>query len=201
MSANDLKHVPRVVPLALKASIEAIADAGLDPAGMEIDERRRFGVVIGSGGAGLEFSLAHAGDRALVAVAWGVPVGVDLEALRTDREFEAMARTVFSEAEQVALAGAPAGEKVALFHRVWTRKEAWLKARGTGFTFQGYEPDEMLGAIRRGLAIHRQPELWTALQKNGMTRDFSWRSSSDGYDRLYAEARARVDLDPGDRPG
>jgi 3-oxoacyl-[acyl-carrier-protein] synthase II len=55
MSANDLKHVPRVVPLALKASTEAIADAGLDPAGMELDERRRFGVVVGSGGAGLEF--------------------------------------------------------------------------------------------------------------------------------------------------
>jgi 3-oxoacyl-[acyl-carrier-protein] synthase II len=55
MSANDLKHVPRVVPMALKASMEAIADAGLDPTAMELDERRRFGVVIGSGGAGLEF--------------------------------------------------------------------------------------------------------------------------------------------------
>jgi 3-oxoacyl-[acyl-carrier-protein] synthase II len=49
MSANDLKHVPRVVPMALKASIEAVADAGLDPGAMDLDERRRFGVVIGSG--------------------------------------------------------------------------------------------------------------------------------------------------------
>ncbi len=55
MSANDLKHVPRVVPLALAASLEAAADAGLNPPELPVDERRRFAVVIGSGGAGLEF--------------------------------------------------------------------------------------------------------------------------------------------------
>lgn len=67
-----------------------------------------------------------------------------------------------------------------------------LTRRGTGFTFRDYEPAQMLTALRHALAIHRQPELWTALQKNGMTRDFSWRVSADGYDRLYADARARV---------
>ena len=67
-----------------------------------------------------------------------------------------------------------------------------LSRRGTGFRFGGYEPDEMMGALRRALAIHRQPELWTALQRNGMGRDFSWRVSADGYERLYADARARV---------
>ncbi|HZN55221.1 MAG TPA: beta-ketoacyl-[acyl-carrier-protein] synthase family protein [Candidatus Polarisedimenticolaceae bacterium] len=55
MSANDLKHVPRVVPMAIAASIEAIADAGIDTDAMDLDVRRRFAVVIGSGGAGLEF--------------------------------------------------------------------------------------------------------------------------------------------------
>ena len=55
MSANDLKHVPRIVPMAVAASVEAAADAGLDPPEMPLDERRRFASVIGSGGAGLEF--------------------------------------------------------------------------------------------------------------------------------------------------
>jgi 3-oxoacyl-[acyl-carrier-protein] synthase II len=55
MSANDLKHLPRIVPMALAASIEAVADAGLAPAEMPVAERRRFAVVIGSGGGGLEF--------------------------------------------------------------------------------------------------------------------------------------------------
>ena len=55
MTANDLKHVPRIVPLALGAAVEAMADAGLDTATMPVEERRRFAAVIGSGGAGLEF--------------------------------------------------------------------------------------------------------------------------------------------------
>jgi 3-oxoacyl-[acyl-carrier-protein] synthase II len=55
MSANDLKHVPRIVPMAVAASVEAVADAGLRPTEMPIEERRRFASVIGSGGAGLEF--------------------------------------------------------------------------------------------------------------------------------------------------
>jgi 3-oxoacyl-[acyl-carrier-protein] synthase II len=55
MSANDLKHVPRIVPMAVAASLEAVADSGLDPRELPLDERRRFAAVVGSGGAGLEF--------------------------------------------------------------------------------------------------------------------------------------------------
>jgi 3-oxoacyl-[acyl-carrier-protein] synthase II len=55
MSANDLKHVPRIVPMAVAASVEAAADSGLNPPELPLEERRRFAAVIGSGGAGLEF--------------------------------------------------------------------------------------------------------------------------------------------------
>lgn len=55
MSAHELKHVPRLVPMALAASEEAMADAGLDAPALPLEERRRFGVALGSGGAGLEF--------------------------------------------------------------------------------------------------------------------------------------------------
>ncbi len=63
---------------------------------------------------------------------------------------------------------------------------------GTGFLFGPYEPESMVGALKRALAIHRQPELWRALQRNGMERDFSWRTSADGYDALYRGALERV---------
>ncbi len=63
---------------------------------------------------------------------------------------------------------------------------------GTGFVFQRYEPAEMVGALRRGLTAWRQRELWTELMRRGMSRDFSWRASADGYDRLYADALGRV---------
>ena len=63
---------------------------------------------------------------------------------------------------------------------------------GTGFLFGPYEAEAMVAALKRALAIQKQPELWAVLQKNGMDRDFSWRASADGYDRLYAEALERV---------
>jgi starch synthase len=68
-----------------------------------------------------------------------------------------------------------------------------LTRTGTGFLFRNFAPDEMIIALRHALAIVRQPELWRALQHNGMTRDFSWRKSADGYDQLYGEARDRVE--------
>ena len=64
--------------------------------------------------------------------------------------------------------------------------------QGTGFLFGPYEAEPMVGALKRALAIQKQPELWTALQRNGMARDFTWRASADGYDRLYADALDRV---------
>ena len=56
VAARETKHVPRVTALALCAAAEALRDAHLDPAALTLDERRDFGVVIGSGGASLEFA-------------------------------------------------------------------------------------------------------------------------------------------------
>lgn len=59
LNIKDRKHVPRTVPLALAAAREAVADAGFDPSQMEIEERRRIGVEIGTGGGGLAFAEKH----------------------------------------------------------------------------------------------------------------------------------------------
>ena len=64
--------------------------------------------------------------------------------------------------------------------------------RGTGFVFRRYEPTEMVAALRRGLTAWRQPGVWAELTRRGMSRDFSWRASAEGYDRLYADALDRV---------
>jgi 3-oxoacyl-[acyl-carrier-protein] synthase II len=53
---KERKHVSRVVPLALAASTEALADAGLDASLMSQDDKRRIGVILGSGGGAQEFS-------------------------------------------------------------------------------------------------------------------------------------------------
>ncbi|HEV7842562.1 MAG TPA: beta-ketoacyl-[acyl-carrier-protein] synthase family protein, partial [Pyrinomonadaceae bacterium] len=56
LNPKDYKHVARTVPLALGAAREAVADAGISPSDMTLDERRSIGVVIGTGGGGLAFT-------------------------------------------------------------------------------------------------------------------------------------------------
>ncbi len=56
IDSKELRHVARVVPMAIAASQEALADAGIDPAAMDLATRRRFAVMLGSGGGAVEFS-------------------------------------------------------------------------------------------------------------------------------------------------
>ena len=53
---RERKHVSRVLPLALCASSEALESAGLDSASLALAERRRFGVILGTGGGSQEFT-------------------------------------------------------------------------------------------------------------------------------------------------
>ncbi|MGA9997935.1 MAG: beta-ketoacyl-[acyl-carrier-protein] synthase family protein [Pyrinomonadaceae bacterium] len=56
LSPKDRKHVARTVPLALCAAREALQDAGIHTSDFTLDERREFGVVLGTGGGGLAFT-------------------------------------------------------------------------------------------------------------------------------------------------
>jgi starch synthase len=67
-----------------------------------------------------------------------------------------------------------------------------LTGSGTGFRFEDYQAADMIAALRRALAIHRQSELWAKLQRNGMAVDFSWARSADAYDALYRMALRKV---------
>ena len=53
---RERKHVSRVLPLALAAATEALDNAGFDPAALALEQKRRFGVIIGSGGGSQEFT-------------------------------------------------------------------------------------------------------------------------------------------------
>jgi len=53
---KNIRHVSRVVPMAIAASAEALRDAKLDPSAMDLEERQAFAVMLGSGGGAIEFS-------------------------------------------------------------------------------------------------------------------------------------------------
>jgi len=53
---RERKHVSRVLPLAIAAATEALGVAGIDASSLPLDEKRRFGAIIGSGGGSQEFT-------------------------------------------------------------------------------------------------------------------------------------------------
>jgi 3-oxoacyl-[acyl-carrier-protein] synthase II len=56
LNPKDRKHVPRTVPLALAAAREALEDARILPSDLSLQDRRAFGVELGTGGGGLAFT-------------------------------------------------------------------------------------------------------------------------------------------------
>ena len=83
-----------------------------------------------AGGRGPRFNLSYSGEVALVAVSLH-EVGVDVERVDRPGALEAAA-VACTPSEQAALDRLSAPERAAAFLRLWTMKEAYLKARGTG---------------------------------------------------------------------
>ena len=85
-------------------------------------------------GTGLEFNLSHSGGCAVLAVTRGRRVGVDVERIEAERATLAVARRFFAPTEAAAVAAAAPAERAVTFFRCWTRKEAYVKARGEGLS-------------------------------------------------------------------
>ncbi len=79
----------------------------------------------------LNFSISHTDSWSLLAFRRCGLVGVDIEPLRKRTPVMAIARRFFTTAEQEAMCAAGTGACRSLFFRIWTRKEALVKARGS----------------------------------------------------------------------
>ena len=82
------------------------------------------------------FSLAHCQTHAVVAVARGALVGVDVEHHRTVTDALGIARRFFSPAETDMLMAQAAAELDETFLRLWVCKEAFVKAIGLGLSYR-----------------------------------------------------------------
>lgn len=78
------------------------------------------------------FNLTHSGEFGLLAVTGAPGVGVDMEVTTRRTEFGELANRFFAPTETDALSALPVERQRAAFFTGWVRKEAWIKALGTG---------------------------------------------------------------------
>ncbi len=136
-------------------------------------------------GDGLSFNLSHSGDLALLAVSRDGCVGVDVERVR-DVDLR-IARRFFTvrEAEAIAAAGGQP-EQLAAFFRIWTAKEAVVKATGEGI-LRGLDTFEFAGRADGEASV-------VASKPGGLPPPDArvrWFAPADGY----AAAVAAIDVD------
>lgn len=84
--------------------------------------------------ADIRFNVSHSHELALIAVTAGARVGVDVEHVRPLRDLDALISRFFSAEEARSLAPLAPQDRLAAFYACWTRKEAYLKATGSGLT-------------------------------------------------------------------
>lgn len=82
----------------------------------------------------LAFNLSDSKDLAVLAVARGQGLGVDVEIVREMPEALGISKSFFAPPERKVLAAVPATLRDETFFNCWTRKEAYLKATGDGLS-------------------------------------------------------------------
>lgn len=103
-----------------------------EPGGLRI-ERDEYGKPFMEGGP--SFNVAHSGPSVAIVIGARGRLGIDVEARRSIPEMESLVRRYFSPDEVSAWCALPAPEQEVAFFRVWTRKEAFIKAVGKGLSY------------------------------------------------------------------
>ena len=110
--------------------------------------------------APVSFNVSHSGDHGLIAFTPEGRIGIDVEERIQRRDFDRLIDAAFGKDEQAVLTSAVGQDRIYLFFKLWTIKEALIKALGTGFS---YDPAnfEAPAPMRMGASAgtHRFTEL------------------------------------------
>jgi 4'-phosphopantetheinyl transferase len=101
----------------------------------------------------IRFNLSHSAEYALLAIALGRDVGVDIEHRRPEIDLKMLAEHHFSPREFADLQRCTTGEQTVAFYRIWSRKEACIKAIGLGLQIPLDSFDVPLTAIERSVTL------------------------------------------------
>lgn len=116
-------------------------------------------------GDGPRFNVSHSGPVALLAFSASLELGVDVELLDAQPDACSIAEHCFSAAETSRLRSLPAASRDAAFLACWTRKEAFVKARGDGLSLAldefdvGFGPETPCALLRTAWS-EAEPAMW-----------------------------------------
>src|SRR5271154_5549741 len=97
----------------------------------EYNEWGKPALTAGFAARDLRFNLSHSQDLAMYAYVLERDVGVDLEMIQAEVANERIAENFFSPLEVETLSALPLEHQAERFFNCWTRKEAYVKARGS----------------------------------------------------------------------
>jgi 4'-phosphopantetheinyl transferase len=114
----------------------------------------------------LSFNVSHSGACAMFAFAAGFEVGIDVELPAASIDHEQIAERFFSPCEVATLHAHPSDARPLAFLRCWTRKEAYIKARGEGLQLPLHDFDVAFAptappALLRTAWSAGEPTEWT----------------------------------------
>ena len=166
LSANEIARAQRLVDtqkrarcLASRVLLRQIFGKvlKLNPRAVEFafNEHGKPRLAQGDAVGSLQFNLSHSENLWLLGVSFGREIGVDVEVVRADVNIAALTENYFSLAEQAWLMTQSATDMNANFFRLWTRKEAFVKALGSG-----------ISAPLNQLDTHALPSHWTIIQRD-----------------------------------
>lgn len=78
------------------------------------------------------FNMSHSGDKALFAISRSWEVGIDVEQVDVNRKWMKLGENIYSPQEKALFEDMPKDRQEEIFYKIWTRKEAYLKAHGVG---------------------------------------------------------------------
>lgn len=122
----------------------------------------------------VQFNLSHSRQMIAIIVHKNKAVGIDIEAICREKKQMEIAKVAFSQAEYAELSVIPAQDQIAAFYRGWTRKEAFVKATGKGFSYGTQN-------FSVALAKDKPPALLHAKDDDANHYDFSTPPAPKGF--------------------
>jgi 4'-phosphopantetheinyl transferase len=165
--------------------------AGVAPNELIFRYGRRGKPELASPAQDIQFNMSHSRDMVLVAVARGRRVGVDIEHVDEPGDVRRIAARFLSPRDRDAIEQLPAARQRDAFLRCWTRKEAYMKARGDGISrplddFDVVEDDDAARVRPRMAANPNEGDAW-ALADVATPRGFMAAIAVEGRDFEFVQ--------------